>query len=299
MNRTTYTDVKPEQTALDDAASLELVFQKGMADSHRLPIDQVIRTLQEFQELVREVGRRVQTKNGVENPDGDFGLQLVGNRAGMIFRKGSLKAGAVATRDVANAKRTFNLITANVNAYTKKSVRPATIEDAIVARRLLRIGDLQKSSRTQIAIVTKGTEMASTKATLTEATWQHLRAAAQPHMKVEGLTLYGRLRQLNDRSKSEDTDGHFWGELAGEGQEVWRLRFPADRLGEVLPLFRQQVTVEGDATYFGFRHPRLIVKHIAKEPERDLVGAVTVLRSGAMKRFADFTTEELLAELHG
>ena len=250
--------------------------------------------------MVREVGRRIQAQNGVEAPDGDFGLQLVGGRTGLVFRKGSLKTGAVATRDVANAKRTFRVITGNVDQYNKKPVQPTSIEDAIVARRLIRIGRIQSAAHTQISIVTGGNEMKTARTTLGEKTWANLKAAAPRNMRIEGLTLYGRLRQLNDRSKKDDaSEGHFWGELVGEGHELWRLKFPAEQLGTVLPLFRKQVEVQGDATYFGFGSPRLIVKNIQKDPERDYLSALDQMRGGALKVFSEYTTEELLAEVHG
>jgi hypothetical protein len=56
----------------DDATTFTLIFRKGLADRNRLPIEQVIKTLQEFREMMREVGQQVQRRKGVENPDGDF-----------------------------------------------------------------------------------------------------------------------------------------------------------------------------------------------------------------------------------
>ncbi len=293
------TKMNPHPAPADDTAALAVVFHKGMADTHRLPIDQVIRTLQELQDLVREIGKRVQLQNGVDEPDGDFGLQLLGGRTGLLLKRGSLRAEAVATRDVVNARKTFAQITGNILGYTKKPIQSESFEDSLVARRLLRISDLQKDTKTQISIILKGTGTPRIRATLGPKTWPNLKAAALPNMRVDGITAYGKLRQINDRSKTDDRPDHFWGELIGDGHEIWRLRFQADRLPAVLPLFGKQVRVEGEAVYFGYRHPRITVRHIEKDEDRDYVAALHAMRTGAFKIFSEATTEELLAELHG
>ena len=64
-----------------DAALFTIIFRKGLADRKRLPLAHVIRTLQEVDELIREVGRQVQKERGIENPTGDFGIELLAGRA--------------------------------------------------------------------------------------------------------------------------------------------------------------------------------------------------------------------------
>ncbi len=119
-------------------------------------------------------------------------------------------------------------------------------------------------------------------------------------MRVEGLQLFGRLRQLNDRSRTENTDGHFWGELVTDAGDVWRLRFSADLLSRVLPLFMKQVSITGDATYFGpAKNPRLAVRFVKADPERDYVKAFDAFRESGVELFGPAITEELLAELYG
>src|SRR5260370_35674805 len=121
---------------LDDAAIFTLVFSKGLADRNRLPIEQVIKTLQEFQEMVREVGKQVQRRNGVQSPDGDFGIELVASTTGIVFHKGSLKANGAATRDIVNGQETLHLILHNVRSYAKKGVARVEPEETAIGRRM-------------------------------------------------------------------------------------------------------------------------------------------------------------------
>lgn len=82
-----------------------IVFKDGVANQNRLPLSHVLATLQELDQMVKEVGRRIQRDNGVENPDGDFGIELLAGATGIAFRKGSVKASAAITRDVENGLR--------------------------------------------------------------------------------------------------------------------------------------------------------------------------------------------------
>ena len=109
----------PGTVPSDDIAVFTLTFSGGLADRNRLPFDQVIRTLQEFQEMVREVGKRIQREAGLEDASGDFGLEIVAGRSGSAFQKGSVVATAVATKDVANAARTFQVILRRAQQYAR------------------------------------------------------------------------------------------------------------------------------------------------------------------------------------
>ena len=217
-----------------------LVFRKGLAERNRLPIEQVIKTLQEFQEMIREVGKQVQRRNGVENADGDFGIELLASSTGLVFRKGSLKANAAATRDLTNAQETLTLIYSNVRSFSKPPSGQLERTDAIIARRMYKIGELQREAKTELAVVVKIREQGTKTASLTERAIANLEAMSAPQMRVGGITLYGRLRQLNDRSKEEDGGKYFWGELHTETHEKWRLRFLSSDVGRILPMFRSQ-----------------------------------------------------------
>jgi hypothetical protein len=276
-----------------------LVFRKGLAERNRLPIEQVIKTLQEFQEMIREVGRQVQRRNGVENADGDFGIELLASPTGLVFRKGSLKANAAATRDLANAKETLTLIYSNVRSYSKPVVMQMEPTDALIARRMYKIGELQREAKTELAVVVKTSEKRAKTAILTEKAIVNLETVNAPQMRVGGMTLYGRLRQLNDRSKEDDGGKYFWGELHTDAHEKWRLRFVSSDVVRITPMFRGQVVVTGNATYFGAQSPRLDVSTIFPDPQRNYLNAFAELSAAGTALFGDADSSDLLKELYG
>lgn len=281
-----------------DDAIFTLVFHKGLAERNRLPIEQVIKTLQEFQEMIREVGKLVQRKNGVENPTGDFGIELLASPNGLVFRKGSLKANAALTRDLMNAKETLHLVVDNVRDFKRKPVIRVEEERATIARRMFRIGELQREAKTELTVQVKTKDARQQTATLDEQTIVNLEALTAPLMKIGGITLFGRLRQLRDQSKEEDGGKHFWGELTTESGEIWRLRFPESEISAVLPLFRKRVSVLGNATYFGAKHPRLDVINIGSDEERDYLAAFESFRQFGQEIFGENAdADELKREL--
>lgn len=279
-----------------DSAAFTLVFRNGLAERNRLPIEQVIRTLQEFQEMLREVGRQVQLRAGVPNPDGDFGIELLATEAGKVFRKGSLKANATATKDLENAKASLQLIYSNVRSYARPLGSLMNPENMVIARRMAKIGTLQREARTDLALVVKTGTGAPRTATLNEKAIVNLQTLNEPQMRVAGVTLFGKLRQLNDRSKTED-GRYFWGELLAENSEKWSLRFKSADVAQVLPLFRHQVVVSGDATYFGTKHPRLDVSSYAVDEQRDYLAAFDLLSKAGEDLFGDVDARDLLAEM--
>ena len=283
----------------DDVAVFTLTFSGDLADRNRLPFDQVIKTLQEFQEMVREVGRRIQRKAGLEKADGEFGLEVVAGNTGAAFTKGSVKATVVATIDVKHAAQTFEEILRRTKDFARQPIADDE-ENGVIARRMLTMAKLQVPTKTQVAFSLRAGSARPQRASLDQNVYIHLQKAKKRTMKIEGLQLFGKLRQLKDRSRTEKTDGHFWGELVTDASDVWRLRFNADMLARVLPLFMKQVLVTGDATYFGpAKNPRLSVRFVEADPERDYVKAFDALRESGVKLFGTVTTEELLAELYG
>ena len=107
-----------------DNAVFAIVFRKGLAERNRLPLEHVIGTLQELDELIKEVGRQVQRERGKENPPGDFGVELLAGRSGLVFQKGSLKASAAVTQDLDSAEIAFTRVMNTANLLQKK--QPAT-----------------------------------------------------------------------------------------------------------------------------------------------------------------------------
>ena len=281
-----------------DNTAFTLVFRKGLADRNRLPIEQVIKTLQEFQELIREVGKQVQHRNGVEHPDGDFGIELLATNTGLVFRKGSLKAKAVPTRDIANARETLTLIYSNVRSYSKPVTSQMQQTEATIARRMYKIGELQREARTELAVVVQISEQRAKTATLTQKAVAHLETISAPQMRVGGVTLYGKLRQLNDRSKDDDGGKFFWGELHTETHEKWRLKFPSSDVARITSLFRNQVVVGGNATYFGTQSPRLDVSTIFPDPPRNYLNAYAELSAAGAALFGDAEYGDLIKELY-
>ena len=171
--------------------------------------------------------------------------------------------------------------------------------DAVIARRMYKIGELQREAKTELAVVVKIREHPTRTATLTERAIVNLESMSAPQMRIGGVTLYGKLRQLNDRSKEDDGGKFFWGELHTDAQEKWRLRFQSSDVGRITSLFRNQVVVNGNATYFGTQSPRLDVSTIFPDPQRNYLDAFAELTVAGNALFGDADSNDLLKELHG
>lgn len=281
-----------------DSAVFTVIFRKGMAERNRLPIEHVIRTLQELDELIKEVGRQVQRERGIENPTGDFGVELLAGRTGIVFHKGSLKASAALTQDLASAEIAVKRVMETANFLQKK--QPASIDPsgAPIIRRLARLSGWQRKDRTELRLEWKKTGQRMKAAKFGEIAIQTIESISAADMVVEGMTLYGKLRELKDRTKEPDEEGQgFWGELATDSGETWRVYFTNADLQRVLPLFRKQVVITGDATYFKAYNPRLIARSIVKDADRDYVAAFDKYEGSDANDFGDTEVEELLKEL--
>jgi hypothetical protein len=77
-------------------------FDHGLADRHRLPLAHVLSVLNEVRQMNVSVGKDVQRRRGIPEPSGDFGLELLAGRDGVVFKKGSVQAQVALTRDVNN-----------------------------------------------------------------------------------------------------------------------------------------------------------------------------------------------------
>jgi hypothetical protein len=293
----------PRKTAVAkylDSAVFTVIFRKGLADRNRLPLEHVIRTLQELDELLKEVGRQVQRERGVQNPTGDFGVELLAGRAGLLFQKGSVRAAAAITRDIDSAEIAVHRVIETADALEKK--QPASIDPsgAAVIRRFARLSGWQRKDKTELRLEWKKTGQRLKVAKFGEVGIQTIESISAADLKVENTTLYGKLRELKDRSKEPDEEGKwFWGELLTDSGETWRLRFTNADIGKVLPLFRKQVAVTGDATYFNAYNPRLDAHHIALDADRDYVAAYEKYLGSDAKVFGDATVEDLLKESRG
>jgi hypothetical protein len=278
-----------------------VTLKRGMADNHRLPLNHVIDLLKELDLLIREVGKAIQRDNGVAQPTGDFGIQLLATSAGVVFRKGSIRATAAITQDIPNGRRTVQQIISTAAALEKK--RPVSVEDEAgthIVRRFGKIGLIQKEDHTQLTLELRNPGLKKKpKAVFGQAGIATVEAIEGRSFNVEEMTLFGRLRELRDRSKDETTTKHFWGELLLDNDHVWHLRFPASDAEDVIKLFRRQVEVHGTATYFAARHPRLAVSHIVEDRERDYLQAFDDLQGSDRDLYGSEKLEDLMREARG
>ncbi len=95
----------PRKTATTEPVVFQIEFKKGKAAHNRLPLAHVLAALQELDLMIRELGKKVQRDSGMENPDGDFGIELLAGPAGAAFPKGSVKSRWAITRDIENGVR--------------------------------------------------------------------------------------------------------------------------------------------------------------------------------------------------
>ncbi len=283
------------QKVQEDEARITLTFKGGLADRNRLPLEQVISTLSEFQALVREVGRSTQAESGRIDADGDFGLELVTSANGIAFRKGSVKADFVATKDTANARVTFRRILAGVKEAEVGKTRQSTPAEQAVVRHMARIAAYQTHAKNNVLLQMSGGQRKQS-AQLTSVGYANLHQAQASNLRVELHSIYGRLLGLRDRAQSEESETHFWGTLVADDGEQWRLKFPAAKLKEATLLFRRRVVVEGTAVYFEGGTLRLNVANILLDKERDYVRFFEETTGESF--FGDVSREELLKELY-
>ena len=76
---------------------------QGLANRRRLPLEHVLSILSEVRQMIAETGREVQHAHGHQNPDGDFGLELLAGEGGTAFHGGSVEARIAMTTDRENA----------------------------------------------------------------------------------------------------------------------------------------------------------------------------------------------------
>src|SRR6185437_14349504 len=133
-----------------DNPVFSITFSKGMADKHRLPLTHVLESLAEIAKMIREVGMQVQRANGVENPDGDFGIELLAGEQGGAFFAGSVMTQAALTRDVKNGMETVRRIFAVTDSVEKKRVRSVDSFGEPVLRRLAVVGKIQEKDKTEL-----------------------------------------------------------------------------------------------------------------------------------------------------
>jgi len=256
-------------------------FTDGLATRNRLPLDHVIRVLQEIKGMIESVGKRIQRERGAEAPTGDFGLELIGG-----FQKGSVKAALAITRDVAagvlaagQVLETVTQLNATPHPSRAHTKRVARLQSGVVRgdydpRVVTRLGNISKvqeidKTRVEMRLVQTGGAK-PLKAVFDQQTTEVINRLREPNFAVEEITVYGKLRGLRDRSdEGNESKRTFFGELVGDDGIDWRIEFKPRDEDKARQLFRKQVCVTGNATYYKAINPKLDVTDIEADEERD------------------------------
>ena len=260
----------------------------GLADRNRLPLAFVTKALREIEAMINDVGSRILSERGVEEPNPDFGLELVAE-AGIAFHKGSVRATLAITRYLDVGLLAAGEVIKTIGTLSVKKHGPVmergTTESlsARVVRGLDRIAFINQAAKTKTKLEVKAPRsllvtanlqsIALRRATFGEMALENLRALRVPSFEESNVRLYGKLFHLKDKPIHEENESIFWGELYADNGQRWRVQFDAKDLDKVTPLFTQQVLVIGKAIYYQTASPKLEATLIEKDLERDIVGA--------------------------
>lgn len=275
-----------------------VVFSKGTADQHRLPLAHVLESLSEIAKMIREVGIQVQRANGVENPDGDFGIELLAGEKGGAFYASSVRAEAVITRDIKNGVETMTRIFAVTNTVENKRVRSVDAYGEPVLRRLAAVGKIQEQDRTEMRMHLVSPRRKPQETRFSADGVAALREMSTAELEIEAVTLYGKLQRLSDYSES-DEGSSFWGNIREDNGKIWRARFKMGDLDRVQKLFTRQIIASGNAAYFKTRSPRLDVSDIREEKPRNYLVAMERFQKNYGSVFKKEKTKDILDELRG
>ncbi len=284
------------------SAIFSVVFDKGRATKHRLPLSHVLNTLRELDLLIRELGKKVQRANGVRNPDGDFGIELIANSSGFAFSKGSIESRAVITKDVQNGITTVSRIIGTTNGVESKKDSVSVDEyGAPVLRRLAKIAPFQAQDKSELRLqllTPKGAVIESS--SFGKAGIQTVQRLTASEFEIESLTVYGKLSKLWDQSRTDEEDD-IWGDLIEDNGNKWAMKFKPAALKKVQKLFffTKQVVVTGDAFYFKVKGPRLDVTEIEPDKPRNYVAAFNAFGRKYKDALGDRTPQEILADIRG
>ena len=254
-----------------DSPIFVVKFQKGLADRHRLPIDHVIRALEEIRQMISEVGKQIERSRGIESPSGDYGLELLADERGFAFKGGSLQAAIAITHNVQTGIQAAERVLGSVNLLNKKKGPKATREvSPDIVRRLNRIAIIQQTDRTEMQLtVQKPGRKKPEVAVFGETAIASARALQAPTFAIEGVTIFGKLSELRDKDPTEDSSKGLLGELRRENGEVWRVEFKSADISKAIPLLTKQVSVTGRALYYRVSSPKLVAESIQPDAERD------------------------------
>ena len=293
-NRNIITSPKPTETLF------EVVLSQGLANRNRLPLAHVIAILHRVQDAIRDVGKIIQREQGREVVDGDFGIELLATEQGFSFRKGSIRCLAALTKDLANGKEAVREVMRTADHLQKKRPGSIGIEGQVVIPKLAQIAEIQKKDQTQLQMALAVPRAKKPQiAVFSEPGIRTIEAICAEQTKEFGLSLYGKLRELFDRSIGDKPSKYFWGELLRDNGEVWRARFDSAQEKEILALFRKHVVLHGDVTYFQGLSPRIDVTKAALDEDRDYEAAFEELYGCDADIYGKEDFGALIAEMRG
>jgi hypothetical protein len=256
----------------DEDTIVNVKLQKGLADRQRLPLGDVLGVLEEFRQMVAEVGRRLQRERGVTNPTGDFGLEIVAGEVGNLFKPGSVQAPLAITDNVTTGILAVQEVVRMLNTLEEDEgvPEPSRQYDRSMLRRVSRLARIQKRDRMEleVSIIRPGIDVPLT-ATFGTAGMASLSALQTPTLEVQGVSMYGKLIELVDRDESDEDGKGFWGELRRDNGEPWRVQFRSNDIDLVTAMFRKQVVIVGRAVYYNVTRPKIVAETITLDADRD------------------------------
>jgi hypothetical protein len=169
---------------------------------------------------------------------------------------------------------------------------------APIIRRFAIITKMQEKDRTELHLEVKQRGKPPKKGIFSEQGMQAIRKMAASDFQIEGLTLYGKLKALTDRSRVEEDDD-IWGELVEENGTVWRIKFNLNDVEKAKKLFTRQIVATGNAAYFKANTPRLDVEIFDLDPPLDYLKGLDSFTSSYEDVFGDQDPQEIIHEIRG
>jgi hypothetical protein len=285
------------------SAIFSVILDKGKkakgAAKHRLPLAHVISTLREVDFMIRDLGKKIQRDRGVAMPDGDYGIELIAETSGFAFRRGSIETQAAITKDIHNGIATIAQIIGTTNTVdAKKDVVSVDEYGAPIVQRLAKIVPLQELDKTEMRFQLTVQGKIVDSGHFGKGGIQTVKRLTSTEFAIESLTLYGKLKNLTDRSQT-DREDDIWGELLEDNGNTWRMKFDPADLRKVKNLFTKQVMVTGDASYYPAYSPRLDVKEIKEDKPRNYLAAFNAFGRKYKDVFGDRVPGEILEAIRG
>ncbi|MBX9604128.1 MAG: hypothetical protein K2X35_24205 [Bryobacteraceae bacterium] len=254
---------------------LTIKLSKGLADRNRLPLAHVLSVLEEFRQMLAEIGRRLQRERGAPQPSGEFGLEILAT-SGMLLQHGSVQAPIAITNNIHTGVLAAQELIRTLDLLEREdgTPDPNVPVDRTLIRRVARLARIQKADKTDLNVSLDAPGFSKPmKASFGAAGRASIKALQSPTFEVEGASVYGKLVELVDRDPSEEDGRCFWGELRRENGEALRVQFRQRDIQAVTPLFRKQVVVSGRIVYYRVANPKIIAETITADADRDYEAA--------------------------